>query len=709
MYLYFNFDQVSDDLTPPSEREELKEALDDVPTSEVLIPVIMLVILSVIQSHIAASHSLDERSRNRIESDCSPRSPGNSCTLSASTVSRSATTGPRGYKHQVKRKKRNTPEKKSPVKDSVKKRKEVENKENTPILRSSSCASISTQGTQGGGKCGSGRTTKCAPMYLKKPSDEESGLEIPDTEALKIESMSTTTSFRWSGDDSKFNIPKQTTLEQQNHHQHHLPRPSAPCSTGENVATPAPPRLGHDDGQLTGEEGDHEAEDQCPGDLSSLDEISPYSTVNSATADATWRRYSDIISHRIRSLSQSQAKRRFSGSEEPTSRLRSCTFTKSRTRFTCGQRTLDHEDLHISSNESEASLSPTTPNKANTDLDWPMINSEGTSEDDEEDEAHVTIATSDHRAPPPLSSEYQSFFREEDLLCDDPDNFPPHILSFGVFESPRNVADNRSEYVSCAIWQQNECQKVDLTVLDISSAVIRKAGKTKYSNEYLYLALFISLGLAAIPGLFRLQANGTKSSNTLPGLVFGPVNQSNLRNKSTNNVPLNSLTPQTGDSSGEMIESLLNQIPVPEPSVIFQSLITPSSNWIVRYIVLVAIIERYCMSAFFFFLLCVAERTYREVRWYLFFFFLCHFFHSPNFPFPFLSFPSSTFSMFPLLCNLTYFLFFLSPSLPLFLCPLVLLHPPLAPLPLLPLPPCPCLEIHVFKVFLSLDFRTKSP
>lgn len=605
MYMYFNFDQVSDDLTSPCERNVLKEALEDVPTSEVLVPVIMLVILSVIQSHIAASHSLDERSRNRIQSDCSPRNANSNVS---SNVTRSTNTGSRSYKHQVKRKKRNTPEKKSPVKDTCLKSKKRsatittdENKENTPILRSSSCASVSTQGNS----C-SINGHKCVPMFVKKPSDEESGLEIPDTEGLKMDKIST--SFRWSRDDhSEFNMPKQTTIQ---------PNSDNVCvdcpgegkrntviTSQSSPQPPPPPPL--DNGQLTGEEGDHEAEDQCPGDLSSLDEISPYSTVNSA-ADATWRRrYSDIISQRIRSLSQSQAKRRFSGSEE-TTRLRSCTFTKSRARFPCTQRTIDHEDHHISSNDSEASLSPTTPNKANTDLDWPMINSEGTSEDDEEDDGHVAIVSTD-RSPAPLSSEYQSFFREEDLLCDDPDSFPPHILSFGVFEA-RNVSDNPSEFVSCAIWQQNECQKVDLTVLDISSAVIRKAGKTKYSDEYLYLAFFISLVLAAIPGLFRLQANGSKSSNPVSGLVFGPVNQSNLRNKS---LPSSNLHPT--DSTGELIESLLNQIPVPEPSVIIESLITPSSNWIIRYIVLVAIIQRYCMSAFFFFLLCVAERTYREV------------------------------------------------------------------------------------------------
>ena len=79
---------------------------------------------------------------------------------------------------------------------------------------------------------------------------------------------------------------------------------------------------------MTGEEGDHEAEEEeeeeeemvdgevrpslgaCEeaggGELSSLDEISPYSTVNSSD----WRRYSDLISQRIRSLSLSLSQSR---------------------------------------------------------------------------------------------------------------------------------------------------------------------------------------------------------------------------------------------------------------------------------------------------------------------------------------------------------------------------------------------------------------
>lgn len=141
---------------------------------------------------------------------------------------------------------------------------------------------------------------------------------------------------------------------------------------------------------------------------------------------------------------------------------------------------------------------------------------------------------------------------------------------------------------------------MDLTVLDISSAVIRKVGKAKHSNEYFFLGLMFSVILAFIPGLFRLQStNGSLNGSGSILTVFGPVNDPKKDQINTSN---------------EMLDTLLYQLPVPAASVILESMVAPSTCWLIRYVVMVAIIERFCMSMFFFFLLCVAERTYKEVR-----------------------------------------------------------------------------------------------
>jgi hypothetical protein len=206
-------------------------------------------------------------------------------------------------------------------------------------------------------------------------------------------------------------------------------------------------------------------------------------------------------------------------------------------------------------------------------------------------------------------------FKENDLLSDsfpDQDFYPSGggVFTLGTASS----LGNRSELVSCSIWQNTECQKVDLSVLDISSAVIRKASKARHSNEYLYLGFIVALILALIPGVFRMQhSNGNNVTSDGKPLVFGPQNQVVSR--------LSSHIKFSSDPSGEediltwseMFPSLLHQLPVPEPSVIMESVAGGSnSSSYIKFILLVAIVERYFMSVSFLFLLCVAERTYRD-------------------------------------------------------------------------------------------------
>jgi len=53
---------------------------------------------------------------------------------------------------------------------------------------------------------------------------------------------------------------------------------------------------------------------------------------------------------------------------------------------------------------------------------------------------------------------------------------------------------------------------VDLSVVDISSAIIRKVDSVKHSSEYVYLGFVFSIILAALPGLFRIQQNGNSAN-----------------------------------------------------------------------------------------------------------------------------------------------------------------------------------------------------
>ena len=116
----------------------------------------------------------------------------------------------------------------------------------------------------------------------------------------------------------------------------------------------------------TGDEGDHEGEDDDAhvDDMSSQDEISPYSTVNSVDNNA-W--YGEFVSQRFRSMSQSTL-RRFSNPKIDQSRrrtgslMRTCSGHKvpaSGTTFP----NLQIPDATNSSCDSEGSMSPTTANK----------------------------------------------------------------------------------------------------------------------------------------------------------------------------------------------------------------------------------------------------------------------------------------------------------------------------------------------------------
>lgn len=159
--------------------------------------------------------------------------------------------------------------------------------------------------------------------------------------------------------------------------------------------------------------------------------------------------------------------------------------------------------------------------------------------------------------------------------------------------------------MSCAIWQQSECQKVDLTVLDISSAVIRKVDRCKHSGEYFALAIVFSFVLALVPGLYRVQARGIEMANPTNGhLSTTDINDTHQQQPAT----------ILNVEGIELFDRVFKQLPVPEASLILDSMVASSSSSMAQFVILVAMAERLFLSLFLFFLLCVAERTYKEVN-----------------------------------------------------------------------------------------------
>lgn len=68
--------------------------------------------------------------------------------------------------------------------------------------------------------------------------------------------------------------------------------------------------------------------------------------------------------------------------------------------------------------------------------------------------------------------------------------------------------------MSCTIWECNEIKKADLSVFDISSAIISKVEMMPQSMDYFYVGVVISTLLAVLPALFRF-CNSCVDSSTL--------------------------------------------------------------------------------------------------------------------------------------------------------------------------------------------------
>lgn len=144
--------------------------------------------------------------------------------------------------------------------------------------------------------------------------------------------------------------------------------------------------------------------------------------------------------------------------------------------------------------------------------------------------------------------------------------------------------------VSCTIWENGECKKVDLSVMDIASAIVHKVDCLMHSGEYVLLGLLLTAVTATLPLLFRLQA-----SSALEGM------QLDLPESLVLGLPLEVR------KIPEVIHDVLNQHP----------------RWSVSSTLLtICLIERFSLGAMFFFLLSVAERTFKQRFLYAKYF--CH-------------------------------------------------------------------------------------
>ncbi|XP_029169459.1 putative homeodomain transcription factor [Nylanderia fulva] len=184
---------------------------------------------------------------------------------------------------------------------------------------------------------------------------------------------------------------------------------------------------------------------------------------------------------------------------------------------------------------------------------------------------------------------YSSELGESDLASETNLNygeFVEHPVSW-EFELPPSILLNStctsSDRVSCTIWTRRDIKKAELSVLDISSAIIARVESMPESMNYFYGGLILSIALCLIPSIKRLSDH-----------MGSDINISNV--------------------SVSLLPSDMTQANLETYTDIFCKIIGMAfgSTFSERTLVLISTFERLMLSCFLFFLLAVAERTYKQ-------------------------------------------------------------------------------------------------
>ncbi|XP_067324192.1 protein PHTF1 isoform X5 [Anolis sagrei] len=122
-----------------------------------------------------------------------------------------------------------------------------------------------------------------------------------------------------------------------------------------------------------------------------------------------------------------------------------------------------------------------------------------------------------------------------------------------------------STKVSALIWEGNECKKVDMSVLEISGVIMSRVNAYQQGAGYQWLGNIVTVGLAFLPFLYRLF-----HSKTLE---------------------------QLWSLSMKELLYIFCGAPTIPPVIV---------------LAIIIFLERLCLTWMFFFMMCVAERTYKQ-------------------------------------------------------------------------------------------------
>ncbi|KAI2801742.1 Male germ-cell putative homeodomain transcription factor, partial [Blomia tropicalis] len=270
-----------------------------------------------------------------------------------------------------------------------------------------------------------------------------------------------------------------------------------------------------------------------------------------------------------------------------------------------------------SSYDSEGTVTPVTPIASLPGDDWPMINSDAnTSGESDEDNNHydkqfqnTDVNKENHsttdKLPTNNCSTYSNVNHHHYRK-----SIHPIIPETNFTAVTTEMAQQNELKVSCSIWQQNMWQKVDLSVMDLSSAIIRKVENIEHSSEYIYLGIIFSLIFAFLPTLFRMQyllsnssSNGSNNSPSSSSSSNGILSTTTSGNITSNVSPLPIV---------DYPEYLIQVDPLFLMNLFLEASLCFAKNCRLRVVICIAIFERFVLSILYFFLLCVAERTFKQ-------------------------------------------------------------------------------------------------
>ncbi|KAL0274911.1 UNVERIFIED_CONTAM: hypothetical protein PYX00_002933 [Menopon gallinae] len=147
-----------------------------------------------------------------------------------------------------------------------------------------------------------------------------------------------------------------------------------------------------------------------------------------------------------------------------------------------------------------------------------------------------------------------------------------------------------SDKVSCTIWENKDVKRADLSVLDISSAIIARVETMQESMDYFYAGLCVSVVISLLPSFCRVietahDNSGVSSEALTPHFHVDPV-----------------LTLSAVDISEGILMKISQYFPL-FLNVAF------GSTFIERFVIITAMFERFMLSALFFFLVAVAKEN----------------------------------------------------------------------------------------------------